>query len=120
MVYRSRERRGRATAGWPDGRVCARYNRGYLFSHFNIFVTYLLGLVLNNSMDLTEEEEMLRTVAMALLGLQLLLMLYLVKVSRRAPPARMAALEPAARRPELAPDSSPASSCPGNAASPFI
>ena len=22
-----------------------RYNRGYLFSHFNIFMTYLLGLV---------------------------------------------------------------------------
>ena len=41
--------------------------------------------VLNDAVDLGEEESQLRKVALALLGLQLLLMFYLLKVRRRGP-----------------------------------
>ena len=59
-----------------------QYNRGYIFSHINIFMTYLAALVANDAVTLDPNGLVtLPRIAWTLLLFQLLLMLYLLQVS---------------------------------------
>ena len=61
--------------------LCKEFNHGNIFSHVNILVTYMAGLVLNPSVDLADGSISQESIMVVLLALQLLLMAYLLKIS---------------------------------------